>query len=107
MHTSIHSEVTGTPGIPARNGFTAYTALSSVTGFLATVAGGSLHQLDTSIGVSGPHGFAVRIRRARLQRHPRPPHPAPTFVTMANAPPWSRTAGVMKLIWVKREAEYF
>jgi hypothetical protein len=30
------------PGIPARNGVTAYTALSLVTGFLATIAPGNL-----------------------------------------------------------------
>src|SRR5438270_12675122 len=43
-----------------RNGFTAYIALSSATGFLATVACGYYRKLDTSIGVSGPHDFAVR-----------------------------------------------
>jgi len=31
MHTS-NNEYTGTPGIPARNGFTAYVVLSSMTG---------------------------------------------------------------------------
>jgi hypothetical protein len=67
-----------TPGIPARNGFTAYTALSPVTGFLATVIPEKLasQELDTSIGVSGPHGFAVRVnavrqRRSRVHRIPR------------------------------------
>src|ERR1700741_5260320 len=28
-----------------------------------------------------PHGFAVRDRRLRLKHHPRPSHPASTFVT--------------------------
>jgi hypothetical protein len=32
MHTSIHSEFTGTPGIPARSGFTAYFELSPEIG---------------------------------------------------------------------------
>src|SRR3954451_6969917 len=41
-----------------RNGFTAYNVISSVTGFFATVAPG---KLDTSVGVSGPHDFAVLI----------------------------------------------
>jgi hypothetical protein len=31
-HTSIHNEYTGTPDVPARNGFTTYFALSPVTG---------------------------------------------------------------------------
>jgi hypothetical protein len=51
----------------------------------------SSRPLDASTGASGPHDFAVRagiIRphaRARLMQS-RPPHPIPTFVTMANAP---------------------
>jgi hypothetical protein len=35
------------------------------------------HRLDASVGAPGPHGFAVRFKRLRLKRHPRPPHPAP------------------------------
>jgi hypothetical protein len=31
--------------------------------------------LDASTATSGPHDFAVRLRRARLSRHRRPPHP--------------------------------
>src|SRR4051794_7482945 len=48
-----------------RNGFTAYSALSPVTGFLATVIHGLLRQLDASTGASGPHVFAVRSSHAR------------------------------------------
>src|ERR1700730_4425726 len=32
--------------------------------------------LNTSVGVSGPHDFAVRFKRTRLLRHQRPPQPA-------------------------------
>jgi hypothetical protein len=42
--------------------------LSPVTGLFATVIGGLLRQLDTSVGASGPHDFAVRIGIARLAR---------------------------------------
>jgi hypothetical protein len=42
--------------------------------------------LTPAIGASGPHDFAVRISRARQSQPPRPPLPAPTSVTMANAP---------------------
>src|SRR5882757_5625658 len=45
-----------------RNGFTAYNALSLATGFLATIIRRYLCELDTSIGVSEPHDFAVRDR---------------------------------------------
>ena len=53
-----------------RNGFTAYFALSPVTGFLATVIPEKLasQELDASIGASGPHDFAVRLARVRLAR---------------------------------------
>jgi hypothetical protein len=51
-----------------RNGFTAYNALSLVTGL-------SCHhhrrdtsrQLDASVGASGPHDFAVRLSHVRLR----------------------------------------
>src|SRR5258705_2278205 len=48
-----------------RNGFTAYFALSPVTGFLATVIPEKLPspELDASIRAPGPHDFAVRIAR--------------------------------------------
>src|SRR5881275_2383078 len=60
-----------------RNGFTAYSALSPVNGFLATVAAPDmgLAQLDASTAASGPHDFAVRSSRARQSQLSRPPHP--------------------------------
>ena len=45
-----------------------------------------LGNLTPAIGASGPHDFAVRIRRRSSKAHPRPSLPAPTSVTMANAP---------------------
>jgi hypothetical protein len=51
-----------------RNGFTAYSVLSLVTGFLATIIDGTYRQLDASTGASGPHDFAVRFSAVR-QRH--------------------------------------
>jgi hypothetical protein len=38
---------------------------------------------------------------------PRPPHPVPTFVTMANAPRERRDNGDKPVIWLGREAGYF
>jgi hypothetical protein len=52
------------------NGFTVSFVLSPVTGFIATVACGYFHELDASIGASGPHDFAVRVSAVRL----RAPH---------------------------------
>jgi hypothetical protein len=103
---------------------------------LATVADGlkvclnpvgstPLRQLDTSNGcqdhtvlpyAASPVVCAARIR-SRTKAHPantttrptlpRPPHPAPTFVTMANAPLPGRDGGFIEVIWGDREQEYF
>jgi hypothetical protein len=51
-----------------------------------------LKSLTPAIGASGPHDFAVRITRCSSKAHPRPPLPAPTSVTMANAPLSGRDA---------------
>jgi hypothetical protein len=40
-----------------------------------------LCELSASVGAPGPHGLTVRMRASRLLPHPRPPHPASTFVT--------------------------
>ena len=66
-------------------------------------------ELDTSVGVSGPHDFAVRNSRARLalRRVHRIPHP--TFVTIAKRPSL-RGAGwreLVALICPTAKAKYF
>src|SRR5882762_5238708 len=73
-----HTGTVGTLRPSPRNGFTAYIALSLVTGFLATIAPEKrllLIGLDASIGASEPHDFAVRFSRARQSQPSRPPHP--------------------------------
>jgi hypothetical protein len=57
---------------------TASFVLSPATGFLATVTPEKLvsQELDTSIGVSGPHDFSVRfstVRQERIRVHRIPP----------------------------------
>jgi hypothetical protein len=55
---------------PLRNGFTAYSALFPVIGFLVTVAPGkpASRELDASTEAPEPHDFAVRIRAVRQER---------------------------------------
>jgi hypothetical protein len=80
-----------------RDGLPAYSVLSPVSGLCshrcrqisacrARRADIAICQLDTSVGVSGPHAFAVRVRIARPAIPTRPSHPAPTFVTIAIRP---------------------
>jgi hypothetical protein len=47
---------------------------------------------------------AITLARPTL---PGPPHPVPTFVTMANAPRERQDGGDKPVIWVRSEAEYF
>jgi hypothetical protein len=66
------------PGIPAREWFTAYSALSLVTGlFCHHHSRNVIRKLDASVGASGPHGFTVRKLAHSSMRRRRPPHPAP------------------------------
>ena len=59
---------------------------AGVPGLIATVACGITRKLDTSVGVSGPHDFAVRIASlaSRYQRVHRILHP--TSVAIARTP---------------------
>src|ERR1700737_3959887 len=87
-----------------------YRALPGEPGFLATVAPEKLasQELDTSIGVSGPHDFAVRLSAVRQWHRPRPPHPA-SNVRDDRETPLVRNgmARVLEVIWVRRKPIYF
>jgi len=67
----------------------------------------ALAKLDTSVGVPGPHVFSVRIRAVRPTALPRPPHPAPRFVTLRNAPLSGRDEEAYRVIWLFWKTEYF
>jgi len=71
-----HTGPAGASRPSLRNGFTAYNVISPVNGSFATVAPKKLasQELDASTAASGPHDFAVRIRRVRLARLSRPSH---------------------------------
>ena len=114
---------------------TAYSVISPVIGLschrrlrinacLRPVGPTCHRRLDAGVEASGPHDFAVRISIVRLRalssltgnppcHHvraptlPRPPHPTPTFATMANAPLCG--TGLIRSIpvFTKRESEKF
>src|SRR6266568_6383126 len=89
-----------------RNGFTAYSALSPVIGFLATVAPKKLasRELDASAEASGPHVFAVRfsaVRRRHLRVHRIPSRAYDDRETPLV--PGRDQIGIL-LIWVWRQA---
>jgi hypothetical protein len=68
----------------------------------------ALSPLDISVGMSGPHDFAVHELALSSKHQSRPPHPVPTFMTIAKRPSvWHGTAIDMPVIWVNRERIYF
>jgi len=107
-HTSIVT--TGSAGASRhspRNGFTGSFVLSPATWLCChRHRRDAKHhrQLDTCLGVSGPHDFAVHIGIARLATPIRPSHPAPNTRDDREAP---LLVGAgrreMPLIWGKRQ----
>ena len=77
---------------PLRNGFTAYNALSPVSGLVVTVALEKLasKELSASIAAPGPHDFAVRSRTIRLWTAASIASRAQRVVTMAIRPSGER-----------------
>jgi hypothetical protein len=61
------------------------------------------------LGTSPAEALAKADQRRPSRDTPRPPHPAPTFVTIAKRPSvhGHGTAELMDLIWAKREGIYF
>ena len=89
--------------------FTAYFVLFPAIGFIVTVIPEkpASQELDASTEASEPHDLAVRLRRSRQQHHPRPPHPAPRFVTIASRPSSGTGPAQCELICHFCKSEYF
>jgi hypothetical protein len=89
-----HRRFTGTPGLPCAMVLTVYFALSPVTGLVChrrpqeTCKKLASRELDTSVGVSGPHDFAVRAQCHSSFDMPRPSHPAPNVRDDRETPLW-------------------
>jgi len=67
------------PGIPYAMVYGLYRALPGDRLSCHRRRRSCLHRLDTSVGVSGPRAFAVRLKHPRQEHHRRPPHPAPRW----------------------------
>ena len=76
------------PAFPARMVLTVSFVLSPATGFLVTVPAQckALSRVDASVGASGPHDFAVRLKRVRLRAKASTASRAQRFVTIAKRP---------------------
>jgi hypothetical protein len=69
-----------------RSGLRLIGALLGELCTFATVARAPWRELDTSLRVPEPYDFAIRFKRPRQKRHPRPQHPRPALLTLRNAP---------------------
>src|SRR6266404_3017494 len=85
---------TGSDGInrlSPRNGFNGFLrALLGDRAFLPPSLAKRVRKLDISVGMSGPHDFAVHELALSSKHQSRPPHPVPTFVTIAKRPSVAR-----------------
>src|SRR5260221_13999571 len=67
----------------------------------------AFRELDTSVGGSGPHDFAVRITRRSSKAPSASTASRPAAVTIACRPSVGRDGQISELIWGGGEAEYF
>src|SRR4029077_11205826 len=105
-----HHGCTGTPGIPARNGFNGF--LRALPGDRALLSPSSADMYSANLTpasrrqdhTTSPSASARFVKRAaRVHRIP-----CPTSVTIAKRPSvWDGMARLLKLIWGKREGKYF
>jgi len=107
-----HTSRTGppeSPGIPARNGLRLLRALPGDRAFLSpSSAEIASRELDASVEASGPHDLAVRFKRPRQKRHPRPPQTRPASVTTAIRPFWwDGMAANIAVIWIRKNRNIF
>ena len=87
------------PAFPTQWFYGLYRALPGDRALLPPSFAGLTRDLGASVGASGPHDFAVRVRRARQARRQRPPHPASRVRDVAQRPSVGRDQIAIMLIW--------
>ena len=96
-----HHEFTGNIRLSPRNGFNDRFVLSPVTGlFCPRRLADTSARLDTSVGVSEPHDFAVRSHHHSSREAAASTASRSAFVTIASRPSvWNGMALNVPLIW--------
>src|SRR5258705_591547 len=85
-HERSHHRYPGTPGIPCAMVLTVSFVLSPVTMLGCHRRLRFSRQLDTSVGASGPHDFAVHLKRRSSSAPSVSTASRPASVTIARAP---------------------
>jgi hypothetical protein len=103
----------GSSGIPCATVLTVSFALPGDRAFLPPSSARSSRRLDTSVGVSGPHDFAVRDHIIRPRKDcaltsSRPSHPASNVRDDREAPLLSEreTGRMMPVIWGWSQSQF-
>jgi len=103
-----HHRFTEQSGVSCAMVLTAYSALSPVNGSFATVASRSPPASLTPASRGQDHTILPSaLASLVLRHHPRPSHPAPTFVTIATRPSYrDRTRESVQLICPTAQAKF-
>ena len=102
-----HHGHTGNTRHSPRKGFTAYLVLSPVIGLLTPSLAKLLRQLDASAEASGPHDFAVRIKRHSSRALSTSTASRLASVTIASRPSVRRDGGGYRSDLGERRREIF
>ena len=103
-----HHGYTGSPGIPARNGFNGFLRdLPGDRAFLPPSPRGTFRRLDASVEASGPYDFAVRQHTPSSEAPPASIASRPASVTIAIRPSVGWDGGNVDLIWVSAKGFIF
>ena len=106
-HASRHGHTGNTRHSP-RNGLRLISRSPRGPGSFAPVIPEKLasQELDTSVGVSGPHDFAVRFKRARLASPSASTATRLTSVTIAKRPSVGRDDSLLVLFLPSRQVKF-
>src|SRR6202451_1495640 len=93
--THVSQVTPESPGIPHAMVYGLSRARPGVPGLLATVIPEKLasQELDTSVGVPGPHDFSVRRKTPSSEAFPASTASRPALLTLRNAPLVGRDGG--------------
>jgi hypothetical protein len=102
-----HHEYAGNTRHSPRNGFNGFLRALPGDRALLPPSSAVARRLDTSVGASGPHDFAVRSKHV-VSAPLRPSHPAPTSMTFAKRPSeWDRMASLYSCFYQTEKQNIF